>query len=91
VGGYVYIMTNRRHGVLYIGVAADIGARVSDHKTGQGSLFCKRYGLRTLVWYEHHGRIEDAIQRETSLKRWPRRWKIELIERTNPGWEEMVA
>lgn len=90
-GGYVYIMTNRRLGVLYIGVTADLGERVSDHKAGRGSQFCRRYGLRTLVWYEHHARIEDAIQRETSLKRWPRQWKIDLIERVNPDWVELTA
>jgi putative endonuclease len=82
-------MTNRRHGVLYIGVTSDLGGRVSDHKEGRGSKFCKRYGLRMLVWYEHHSRIEDAIQRETSLNRWPRQWKIELIERMNPDWLDL--
>ena len=82
-------MTNKRNGTLYLGVTSRLGQRASDHKEGRGSVFCKRYGLTMLVWMEHHDRIEDAIQRETSLKRWPRKWKLDLIEKTNPDWTDL--
>jgi len=58
-------------------------------QTGQGSRFTSRYGVQRLVWYEEHFDIRNAIQREKSLKRWPRQWKIELIEKTNPEWFEL--
>jgi putative endonuclease len=88
-GGWVYIMTNKRNGTLYLGVTSQLGQRTTDHKEGRGSAFCKRYGLTMLVWMENHTRIEDAIQRETSLKRWPRKWKLDLIEKTNPDWQDL--
>ena len=88
-GGWVYIMTNKRNGTLYIGVTAQLGERTWLHKEGLGSQFCKKYGLTMLVWAEHHDRIENAIQRETSLKRWKRAWKIALIETFNPEWRDL--
>jgi putative endonuclease len=60
-----------------------------EHKGGQGSRFTSRYGVQRLVWHEEHFDIRDAIQREKSLKPWPRQWKIELIEKTNPEWHEL--
>ncbi|WP_287095326.1 GIY-YIG nuclease family protein [Mesorhizobium sp.] len=60
-----------------------------EHKSGQGSRFTSRYGVQRLVWYEEHFDIRDAIQREKSLKRWPRQWKMELIEK--PEWFELFA
>ncbi len=64
MAGYVYFMGNRRNGPLYTGVTAEIGARVYQHKTGEGSQFCKRYGLTKLLYCEQYDRIEDAIARE---------------------------
>ncbi|WP_077146026.1 GIY-YIG nuclease family protein [Sphingopyxis sp. KK2] len=90
-GGHVYIMTNKRGGVLYIGVTADISARVFQHKTGKGSAFCRKYGLTTLVLAEEYPTIEEAIAREKAMKAWKRQWKIELIEAGNPDWSDLAA
>jgi putative endonuclease len=84
-----YIMANRMHGALYVGVTADLIARVNDHREGRGSSHTKRYGLTRLVWYETRPTIISAIQREKSLKRYPRDWKCNLIERMNPDWSDL--
>ncbi|MEX0347452.1 MAG: GIY-YIG nuclease family protein [Rhizobiaceae bacterium] len=89
MAGYVYIMTNSKHGTLYIGVTADLEGRVFDHREGRGSKFTQRYSLTRLVWYDQHDHISDAIQREKSLKRWYRQWKIDLIEAMNPKWNDL--
>ena len=86
---YVYIMTNRPRGTLYIGVTGDLVQRVWQHRTHAAPGFTDRYNLERLVWFEAHGEPGVAIQREKSLKRWYRRWKIELVEKTNPGWRDM--
>ena len=80
MGGWVYIMTNKREGVLYIGVTSDLVARMAQHRSGKGSRFCRRYGLDRLVYTEAHDDIRVAISREKALKAWKRAWKIELIE-----------
>ena len=85
----VYIMTNKRHGTLYIGVTSDLIERVVQHRGGLIEGFTKEHGLTRLVWYERHDDMKDAIRRETSLKKYKRDWKINLIERENPGWENM--
>ena len=87
--GYVYMTASQKRGTIYIGVTNSLGRRMPEHKEGRGSRFTARYGVQRLVWYEEHFDIRDAIQREKSLKRWPRQWKIELIERTNPEWHEL--
>jgi len=87
--GWVYIMSNAPFGTLYIGVTSDIAARVWQHKNGQGSRFCKQYGLDRLVYAEQHERIDEAIAREKAMKAWKRRWKTELIEKANPGWDDL--
>ncbi len=87
--GYVYIMSNKKNDPLYTGVTSDLGGRVYEHKTGAGSIFCKRYGLTRLVYCEDHERIEDAIDREKRIKKWRRGWKINLIETTNPNWDDL--
>ncbi len=87
--GWVYMMTNRPDGTLYIGVTSNLARRVAEHKDGAGSRFAAKYGLKMLVYVEHHEEILAAIQRETSLKRWPRAWKVDLITRHNPGWEDL--
>jgi putative endonuclease len=88
MGGYVYMLANRKSGALYLGVTADLLRRVHQHKTDPQGFVCQ-YSTDRLVWYEQHDRIEDAIQRETSLKRWKRAWKIDLIEATNPDWDDL--
>ena len=87
--GYVYIMASKRNGTLYLGVTSNLIERVALHKQGRGSEFVKKYNVTMLVWYEERALITDAIQRETSLKRWPRKWKLELIEKTNPEWRDL--
>ena len=87
--GWVYIMTNAPHGTLYIGVTADLAARVHQHRTGKGSAFCRKHGLHRLVYIEPHARIDEAIAREKALKAWKRRWKIDLIVKANPLWEDL--
>jgi putative endonuclease len=90
-GGFVYILTNRAHGVLYIGVTADIDQRLWQHRNGMGSKFCRKYGVDQLVLVEEYPTIDEAIVREKQLKNWQRGWKIELIENANPEWCDLGA
>jgi putative endonuclease len=85
-GGWVYILTNKPRGVLYIGVTAAITQRIWQHRNGLGSAFVRKYGLDRLVRVERYPTIAEAIAREKQLKNWKRQWKIELIECDNPGW-----
>ena len=88
--GFVYIMTNKPYGTLYTGVTSKLALRVDQHKRGAGSEFTRRYGLKMLVWFEIYDTITAAIQRETSIKRWKRDWKIDLINKTNPEWKDLA-
>jgi len=88
-GGWTYIMTNRPGGTLYIGVTAQLAARVHQHREGKGSAFCKRYSLTRLVFAEEHATMLEAITREKAMKAWKREWKVALIEEANPGWEDL--
>ena len=83
-GGFVYIMTNRPNGTLYVGVTNDIARRAYEHRHGLISGFTKRYGLKRLVYAEPHESIVAAIQREKTMKHWPRAWKVRLILGANP-------
>jgi len=87
--GYVYILASKRNGTLYIGVTNNLVSRVFAHKQGVASQFTKRYDVTMLVWYEEYPTVPQAIQRETSLKRWKRDWKIALIEKSNPDWDDL--
>ena len=86
---YVYIMTNRPNGTLYVGVTNDLARRVYEHKTRQARGFTSRYNVHMLVWYETYGDVNEAIAREKQLKKWERRWKLELIETFNPAWKDL--
>src|SRR5689334_443082 len=88
--GFVYILANKRQGTLYIGVTSNLHARLEQHRRGQGSAFVKKYGLYRLVYYETYPLYTDAIRRETNLKRWKRQWKIDLIEKQNPRWLDLI-
>ena len=88
-GGWVYILASKRNGTLYTGVTNKLFDRVSAYKAGVDSKFTRKYGVTMLVWFEAHDRIESAIQRETSIKRWPRKWKLALIEQDNPEWNDL--
>ena len=86
---YLYMMSDRYRGAIYTGVTSDIAARVFQHRTGDGSDFCRRYGLHRLVHVETTELILDAIAREKAIKKWRRAWKVELIERSNPEWLDL--
>ncbi|MDP9102953.1 MAG: GIY-YIG nuclease family protein [Pseudomonadota bacterium] len=85
----VYMMANGKLGTLYVGVTSDLPQRAWQHREGLIEGFTKRYGLKDLVWYEPHESMIEAIQREKVLKRYPRLWKINLIERENPDWLDL--
>jgi len=85
----VYIMASRRNGTLYTGVTADLAPRVWDHRNGACDGFTRKYRVRLLVWYEPHGTMESAINREKRIKAWKRAWKLQLIERHNPEWRDL--
>jgi putative endonuclease len=82
-------MASRRNGTLYIGVTADLIRRVYEHKNNLVDGFTKKYGVHTLVYYQQFEDIEAAILEEKRLKRWNRKWKLELIEKTNPEWKDL--
>ncbi|HYL81906.1 MAG TPA: GIY-YIG nuclease family protein [Candidatus Acidoferrum sp.] len=84
----MYILASRRNGTLYTGVTSDLIKRVWEHRNNMVEGFTKRYGVHSLVWYELHESMEAAIQREKRLKEWKRAWKLELIERANPDWQD---
>jgi len=83
------MLASKRNGTLYIGVTSDLLKRIWEHKNDLVEGFTKRYGVHCLVWYELHGSMELAIEREKGLKYWTRVWKLELIERTNPTWQDL--
>jgi len=86
---YVYILASKRNGTLYVGVTGDLLKRVRQHRLGLVPGFTKRYGVRMLVWFERHEDAREAILREKRTKEWKRRWKLELIERSNPTWRDL--
>ena len=88
-GGWVYIMTNRPIGPLYVGVTNDIVRRAWEHRTGVCDGFTKRYHLTRLVYFERHDDIRTAIQREKNIKHWSRAWKIDLVDQQNPTWNDL--
>ncbi len=88
-GGWVYIMTNRSFGTLYVGVTNNLGRRVGEHKTGMVDAFTCRYRVTRLAFAERHEDILSAIQREKNIKHWPRAWKIDLIMEQNPNWDDL--
>ena len=89
MGAWVYIMTNRRNGILYLGSTTDLPRRAWEHREGVADGFTKRYGLNRLVYVEEHPTFLAARQREMNMKHWPRKWKVQLIHRDNPFWEDL--
>ena len=85
----VYVLASKRNGTLYIGVTSDLVKRIGQHKNDMAEGFTKQYGVHTLVYYELHASMEQAILREKQLKKWNRAWKIELIEKQNPKWNDL--
>jgi putative endonuclease len=88
-GGWVYFMTNRRDGILYVGVTSNLPRRAFEHRQGLISGFTKRYGFKRLIYCEHYDDIRYAIQREKTIKHWPRAWKVRLIHSVNPEWDDL--
>ena len=85
----VYVLASQPHGTLYIGVTNNLYRRVLEHREGRGSGFTRKYGVTKLVWFQDFNYVEDAIQRERSMKRWLRDWKIALIKKSNPDWHDL--
>ena len=85
----VYILASKRDGILYIGVTSDLGKRMAEQDQGLIAGFTKRYGVKTLVYYEMHHTMPEAIRREKRLKEWRRAWKVRLIASFNPEWRNL--
>ncbi|MEI6425761.1 MAG: GIY-YIG nuclease family protein [Candidatus Absconditabacteria bacterium] len=88
---YVYILSNKKYGTLYVGVTNNLIRRVFEHKDKFIDGFTKRYSINYLVYYEEYSEIESAIFREKEIKHWNRNWKIRLIEKNNPKWTDLYT
>jgi len=86
---YVYILASKRNGTLYTGSTDDLGNRVWQHKTKAIEGFTAKYGVDKLVWCEAHDSRESAFTRERRIKEWKRKWKLNLIEASNPDWNDL--
>jgi putative endonuclease len=86
---YVYILASRKGGVLYIGITSDLRKRMYEHRQKLMDGFTKKYNVSKLMYYEHTSDVHAALQREKQLKRWERKWKIQLIEKNNPEWKDL--
>ena len=86
---FVYLMASRKNGTLCVGVTNNLVRRVFEHKTDFIDGFTKRYAVHALVWFEATDSIEAAIVREKQLKNWKRDWKVDLIETSNPDWNDL--
>ncbi len=85
----VYILANKRNGTLYVGVTSDLPKRIWEHKSKVVEGFTKKYRVDKLVWYEIDHTMESAIQRENTIKKWRREWKLRIIEEMNPEWKDL--
>jgi len=86
---YVYILAKHRHGALYVGVTNDLIRRTYEHREGLAPGFTKRHDIKQLVYSEQHATAASAIQREKTIKGWPRSWKVRAIEKMNPTWADL--
>ncbi len=86
---FLYILASQRNGTLYVGITNNLLRRVQEHRDGLVPGFTKKYGVKMLVYFEVHGDIVEAIAQEKRMKRWLRRWKLELIEKQNPQWLDL--
>ena len=86
---YIYIFASKRNGTLYIGITNDLTRRIFEHRTGLINGFTKKYSVNKLVYFESTNDVNAAILREKRLKKWKRQWKIELIEKSNPDWNDL--
>ncbi len=88
-GGWVYILASKRNGTLYIGVTANLAARIWQHRQKATPGFTRKYDVYRLVYCERYEEIQDAVAQEKRLKNWKRSWKITLIEKSNPQWRDL--
>ena len=88
---YVYIMCSNKNGTLYVGITSDLSRRVFEHKNKKTSGFTAKYSVVHLVYYETFELASDAIRREKQIKNWHRLWKLQLIEKVNPGWKDLFS
>ena len=88
-GGFVYVLTNRKDGVLYIGATIDLAARVEQHRLGRVSSFTRKYNCHQLVWFEWFDDLNDAQRFERRMKKWNREWKVKRIEERNLDWDDL--
>jgi putative endonuclease len=88
-GGWVYAIVNKAHSVIYVGVTANLPARILQHRAGGGSKFAKKYNCAKLVYAEPHATMPEAIAREKAMKAWPRLWKLRLVQEHNPEWKDL--
>ena len=86
---FVHIVASRQNGTLYIGMTDDLPRRAHEHRTGALPGFTRTYGVTMLVWYEQHPTRASAFIRERQIKKWSRQWKLDLIERSNPDWNDL--
>ena len=86
---YTYMLASKRNGTLYIGVTNDLVRRIYEHKSKVADGFTKKYGIDRLVWFDQTPDIGAAIQREKTMKHWPRAWKVNAIEADNPEWRDL--
>ncbi|SDW86689.1 putative endonuclease [Lutibacter oricola] len=86
---YIYILSNKNHTVLYIGVTSNLKDRIQQHKNGTGSIFTKKYNIVMLMYFETFTNINEAIKREKQLKKWNKKWKWELIQSINPQLKDL--
>ena len=85
----VYMLASERNGTLYVGVTSNLVKRIWEHKSHLVEGFTQKYNVHNLVWFEQHDSMQSAIHREKQIKEWKRHWKLELIENTNPQWEDL--
>jgi len=87
----VYILSNKQNGTLYTGVTSNLPQRIQQHRNNQFDGFCKKYNVKKLVYFEPHNTAESAITREKKIKKWNRAWKLQLIEKNNPRWNDLFS
>ncbi|KZM47689.1 GIY-YIG nuclease family protein [Labrenzia sp. OB1] len=88
---FVYILASRKHGTLYVGVTNDLARRTEQHRSGTATGFTRQHAVHRLVYAEEFDLIDEAIAVEKRLKKWRRSWKIQLIEKANPDWHDLLA
>ena len=88
---YVYILASKKNGTLYIGVTENLVKRIYEHKNNLVEGFTQKYNVHQLVYYEMTNDVNSALLREKQIKKWERKWKLNLIERKNPEWKDLYS